>query len=117
MTIITHAVNMVCKGMYIMDKVIDVTSARRQFGTLLDEVYYKGDEFTIERKGKPLARIIPIVPNKDQGERSAKISSQQRAMLDELNSLPAISIDQDPVTVLRAMRTKKHIRARAEYGK
>ena len=26
-----------------MEKIIDVTAARRQFGTLLDEVFHKGD--------------------------------------------------------------------------
>ncbi len=39
-----------------MERVIDVTTARRQFGTLLDEVFHKGDVVTIERKGKPLSR-------------------------------------------------------------
>lgn len=42
-----------------MERVIDVTTARRQLGTLLDEVFYKGEIITIERKGKPLAQIIP----------------------------------------------------------
>ena len=42
-----------------MQRTIDVTTARRQFGTLLDEVFYKGDVITIERKGKPLARLVP----------------------------------------------------------
>jgi prevent-host-death family protein len=100
-----------------MEKVIDVTTARRQFGTLLDEVFHKGDEFTIERKGKPLARIIPIVSEEYSDYQSPKISPQQKAMLDKLNSLPAISINQDPVAVLRAIRTKKHMRAKNKYGK
>ncbi|MCI5227498.1 MAG: type II toxin-antitoxin system Phd/YefM family antitoxin, partial [Candidatus Electrothrix sp. AX2] len=43
-----------------MERIIDVTTARRQFGTLLDEVFHKGDTVTISRKGKPLARIVPI---------------------------------------------------------
>ncbi len=33
-----------------MERVVDVTMARRQFGTLLDEVYHKGDIVIIERK-------------------------------------------------------------------
>ena len=43
-----------------MQRTVDVTTARRQFGTLLDEVFYKGDVITIERKGKPLAWFLQI---------------------------------------------------------
>ncbi len=43
-----------------MERIIDVATARRLFGTILDEVFYKGDIITIERKGKPLAQIIPF---------------------------------------------------------
>ena len=42
-----------------MQRTIDVTTARRQFGTLLDEVFHKGDVIIIERTGKPLARLVP----------------------------------------------------------
>lgn len=100
-----------------MERVIDVTSARRQFGTLLDEVFHKGDVVTIERKGKPLAKIIPIEDVNYKKNQSSQISSQQRALLDELNSLPAIAIDQDPVTILRSMRKQKRIQASVKYGK
>lgn len=34
--------------------------ARKNFGQLLEEVYYRGDEFVIERAGKPMAKIVPL---------------------------------------------------------
>ena len=43
-----------------MEKIVDATVARRQLGTLLDEVYYKGESIIIERKGKRLAKIVPL---------------------------------------------------------
>ena len=67
-----------------MERTIDVTTARRQFGTLLDEVFYRGDSITIERKGKPLARIIPI------DKAVSHFSSEQKVLLEELNNLPTI---------------------------
>ena len=100
-----------------MERTIDVTSARRKFGTLLDEVFHKGDVVTIERKGKPLAKIIPIEEGNYEENQSSEISPQQRALLDELNSLPAITIDQDPVAILRALRKQKRIQASVKYGK
>ncbi|WPD23464.1 MAG: type II toxin-antitoxin system Phd/YefM family antitoxin [Candidatus Electrothrix scaldis] len=96
-----------------MDRIIDVTTARRQFGTLLDEVFHKGDTVIIERKGKPLARIVPIEEVDKQGE---QISSRQRALLEKLHSLPALETSQDPVAVLRNMREQKRIKAGEKYG-
>jgi len=72
-----------------MEKTVDVTVARRQFGTLLDQVFHKGDIFTIKRKSKPLARIVPLDKSIDQKEKES-ISLQQKELLKELNSLPNI---------------------------
>lgn len=96
-----------------MERIIDVTTARRQFGTLLDEVFHKGDTVTISRKGKPLARIVPI---EDAHSQTEQISSRQRILLEKLHSLPSLAIDQDPVAVLRNMREQKRIRAGKKYG-
>lgn len=99
-----------------MERVIDVTAARRQLGTLLDEVFHKGDIVTIERKGKPLAKIVPLERQTDQANIRNAPSEKQKRLLDELNSLPRISVEQDPVEILRAMRKQKRLKANFEYG-
>ncbi len=43
-----------------MDRTIDATKARQIFGTLLDEVFYKKERIIIARKGKAMAKLIPI---------------------------------------------------------
>lgn len=43
-----------------MIKTLEAVKARKQFGTMLDEVFYKGDVITIERKGKPMAALVPL---------------------------------------------------------
>ena len=98
-----------------MERVIDVTTARRQFGTLLDEVFHKKDVVIIQRKGKSLAKIIPI--ENPENIEHPHISPQQRILLDELKSLPTISMRDDPVTVLREIRRKKRIQSHKQYGK
>ncbi len=100
-----------------MERIVDVTTARRQFGTLLDEVFHKGDIITLERKGKPLAQIIPFEDTNSQKTQHSHISSSQRELLKELNSLPTISIDKDPVTILRNIRKQKRVQASVKYGK
>ena len=115
----THIINMVIQES-TMERVIDVTTARRQLGTLLDEVFYKGEIITIERKGKPLAQIIPFE------EASSHLSSEQKELLEELHSLPTIlktrsledivpnTTARDPTTILRKIRKQKRIQANAE---
>ncbi len=96
-----------------MERIIDVTAARRQFGTLLDEVFHKKDIITIQRKGKSLAKIIPLENEIYQDN----ISSQQRALLEEMEGLPVISTSSDPTNILRSMREEKRMKANVKYGK
>lgn len=39
-------------------KTISAYNARTKFGELLNEVYYKGEEVVVERKGKPMVKIV-----------------------------------------------------------
>ena len=98
-----------------MEKIVDATVARRQLGTLLDEVYYKGESIVIERKGKALAKIVPL----DSNEKKEKklLTPTQKQLLAELNSLPAFEIEEEPVDILRKIRKKKAEKAKARYGK
>ena len=41
-------------------KTINAMKARQNFGQMIEEVYYKGDQFIIERAGKPMAALIPL---------------------------------------------------------
>jgi len=34
--------------------------ARQQLGTILEEVYYRGEQYIIERAGKPMAALVPL---------------------------------------------------------
>ncbi len=98
-----------------MERVIDVTAARRRLGTLLDEVFHRGDVVTIKRKGKALAKIVPIEAQICHSE-EGHLSATQARLLDELNSLPTIGIDQDPVKILRTLREQKRNKITSEYG-
>ena len=41
---------------------INVTQAARQFSELLNRVAYQGAAFELERGGKPVARLVPVMP-------------------------------------------------------
>ena len=101
----------------MMERVIDVTAARRQFGTLLDEVFHKKDIITIQRKGKSLAKIIPLESENSKDDNITVISPKQRALLEEMEGLPVIPITSDPTNILRSMREEKRMKANVKYGK
>ena len=41
-------------------KKINAMRVRQSLGELLNEVFYRGDAFIVERDGKPLAAIVPL---------------------------------------------------------
>ncbi|HZM24887.1 MAG TPA: type II toxin-antitoxin system Phd/YefM family antitoxin [Anaerolineales bacterium] len=41
-------------------KKINAMKARQNFGQMLEEVYYRGEQFVIERAGRPMAALIPL---------------------------------------------------------
>ena len=41
-------------------KTINALKARQNFGEMLEQVYYRGDQFIIERAGKPMAAVVPL---------------------------------------------------------
>jgi prevent-host-death family protein len=45
-------------------RTISAYQARTNFGELLNLVYYQGDEVVVERKGKPLVKIVKFADKK-----------------------------------------------------
>jgi prevent-host-death family protein len=43
-----------------MVKKVTALKARKNLGQLLEEVYHRGDQYIIERAGKPMAAIVPL---------------------------------------------------------
>jgi len=41
-------------------KRINALKARKNLGQLLEEVYYNGDQYVIERAGRPMAAVVPV---------------------------------------------------------
>ncbi len=99
-----------------MEKVVDATVARRQLGTLLDEVYYKGESIIIKRKGKALAKIVPMESTETIKDKKRLIPVQKQ-LLAELHSLPTFEMEEEPTDILRKIRRTRSEKAREQYGK
>jgi prevent-host-death family protein len=43
-----------------MIKKVSALKTRKNLGQLLEEVYYRGDQYIIERAGRPMAAVVPV---------------------------------------------------------
>lgn len=65
-----------------MRKTVTAVRARGKLGQMLEEVYYRGDHYIIERAGKPMAAVVPVEQYEQwRGEREAFFS-----LVDEIRS-------------------------------
>lgn len=43
-----------------MAKLIDTQMVRDHLGDIINQAHYRGDEFLVQRRGKPVVAIIPV---------------------------------------------------------
>ena len=48
------------QGEEAMEKALDITNARQQFATMVDQVRYKKDSYIILKRGEPAAVLVPL---------------------------------------------------------
>lgn len=47
-----------------MNTIVSAMEARKRFGEILNSALYRGISTVIERKGKPIAKIVPILDDR-----------------------------------------------------
>jgi prevent-host-death family protein len=65
-----------------MVRKINALKIRQNLDQLLEGVYYKGDQYVIERAGRPMAAVVPVWQLKEWQERRARFFR----MVDDLRS-------------------------------
>ena len=88
-----------------MEKTIAAYEARRKFGQLIEEAYYRKDSFVVERSGRPMAVIVPI----DTYERWKRLAKERVfAMLEEVwqrtGDVPEQVLEQEIAQALQTLR-------------
>ncbi len=77
-----------------MVKTVSAMKARGNLGQILEEVYYRGDQYIIERAGKPMAVVVPV----EQYEQWRKEREEFFTLVDKLRER---NRDADPEVVAR----------------
>ena len=88
-------------------KTVTAMRARGNLGRILEEVYYRGDEYVIERSGKPMAAVVPV----EQYEQWRKERDEFFALMGEIREgnkgVPSEAIERDVAAAVRAARKRR----------
>ena len=93
-----------------MERTVNALKARQNLGQILEGVYYRGDQYIVERAGKPMAAVIPISQYMQWKERRDRFF----AMIDELREKNRDATPEEiEADVAEAVREVRQMKARA----
>ena len=87
-------------------KTVNALKARRNLGQLLEEVYYKGDQYVIERAGRPMAAVVPIWQLEEWQKRRQRFFGMVGELWEKNEPVRPDVIEQEGEEATRADRAK-----------
>ena len=88
-----------------MIKKVSALKARQNLGQLLEEVYYKGDQYVIERAGKPMAAVVPLWQLEEWQKRRERFFGAVEELQQQNQEVEPEVIEQEVRKAIRAVRT------------
>jgi prevent-host-death family protein len=89
-----------------MLKKVNALKARQKFGQILEEVYYNGDQFVIERAGKPMAAVVPLWQLEEWQKRREQFFAAAEEVQRRNHKVKPETIEKEVSDAIRAVRTK-----------
>jgi prevent-host-death family protein len=89
-----------------MVKKVNALKARQNFGRMLEEVYYQGDQFVIERAGKPMAAVVPLWQLEAWQRRREQFFAAVEEVQQHNRKVKPEVIEEEVREAIRAVRTK-----------
>ena len=88
-----------------MTKRVPAMTARKNFGELLESVFYRGDEIVVERAGKPMGVLIPMAQyQKLEQQRTDALAVMESLWADAPAMPDAQAAEQDILEEVQAVR-------------
>jgi prevent-host-death family protein len=87
-------------------KKVNALKARQHLGQFLEEVYYKGDRYIIERAGKPMAAVVPVWQLEEWQKRRERFFSRVEETQAQNQEVSPEVIAQEVREAVQAVRTK-----------
>ncbi|HLC41268.1 MAG TPA: type II toxin-antitoxin system prevent-host-death family antitoxin [Methylomirabilota bacterium] len=87
-------------------KRVDALKARKNLGQLLEEVYYNGDQYVIERAGRPMAAVVPVWQLKGWQKRRERFFEMVDGLWQKNKKVKPEVIEREVQEAVRAVRAK-----------
>lgn len=87
-------------------KKINALKARQNLGQLLEEVYYKGDEYVIERAGRPMAAVVPLWQLEERQKRRERFFGMVEELQQKNKDAKPAVIEREVAEAVQAVRAK-----------
>ena len=88
-----------------MVKKVTALKARQQLGKMLEEVFYRGDQYIIERAGKPMAAVVPVAQLEEWHKRRDRLFEMIDVMRDANKDADSDDIEGDIQEAVQAVRS------------
>lgn len=88
-------------------KKLTAMNARKSFGQVLEEVYYKGDQYVIERAGKPMAAVVPLKFLEKYQAASQRVQGFMKETQAGNKRVPSRVLEREVKEAVRAVRARK----------
>ena len=89
-----------------MTKTVNALKARKNLGQLLEEVYYKGDQYVIERAGRPMAAVVPVWQLEEWQKRRDRFFGMVGELRRKSKAVRPEVIEREVEEAVRAVRAK-----------
>ena len=89
-----------------MVKKVNALNARKKLGQLLEEVYYKGDQFVIERAGRPMAAVVPVWQLEERATRKERLFGMVEEVWQRTRRLKPGIVEREVKQAIKAVRGK-----------
>ena len=89
-----------------MPKKISALKARQNLGQLLEKVFYQGDQFIVERAGRPMAAVVPLWQLEEWQKRRDRFFSTVDELWQKNESVDPEVVEQDVAEAVQAVRKK-----------
>jgi len=89
-----------------MAKQIGALDIRKSLGSILEEVYYKGEEFIIKRGRKPMAVLIPVAEFDNFKKQKRQDMQVFKTIRERARGIESKEIEKDVAEAVKAVRKR-----------
>jgi len=85
---------------------VNALKARQNLGQLLEKVFYQGDQFIVERAGRPMAAVVPLWQLEEWQKRRDRFFSAVDELWQKNEGVDPEVVEQGVAEAVQAVRKK-----------